>query len=187
MYMTDNGMAMTNCGQVPSAGQDSLTYLCTVTYGESNVGNHVITGVFLGDATHGQSAGQIDEMVQATATTTTTVPAPTTTVAIWFSIDELGSISEIMSFSFDVTYTPSINSDPGTNTLYVDGAIPPTCPQDDNNTETCVLPPTSDPTLGGNASVQIDFVPGTYTITDTHSAAGIYPSSQAQAIIVNAS
>ena len=85
VYMTDNGTTLSGCVGPTATTQGSLAYSCTETYAAADVGSHLIVGVFLGDATYGQSAGQLSEQVDLTApvTTTTTVsvgaPAPTGT------------------------------------------------------------------------------------------------------------
>jgi hypothetical protein len=62
VYMTDNGVTLANCSGPVATNQGSLSYSCDVTY--TNVGSHLIVGVFLGDTVYGQSAGQLTEVVQ---------------------------------------------------------------------------------------------------------------------------
>jgi hypothetical protein len=90
-YLTDNGVKLTGCSGPTATNQGTLAYSCPVTY--TGAGSHLIVGVFLGDSTYEQSAGLLNEVVQATATTTTTttttqppttttIPKPTITMSI---------------------------------------------------------------------------------------------------------
>lgn len=134
VYMTDNGVKLTGCTGPTPTSQGSLAYSCTETYTSSDTGSHLIAGIFLGDATYGQSAGQIVEPVDLTAptttttiplsgvlstTTTTTSPPPTTTttqaptIALGVSLDPLYTQSPnnplVVTYNYSASATETLN------------------------------------------------------------------------------
>jgi hypothetical protein len=196
-YMTDNGTTITGCtGPTPNIN-GSLDYSCTETYTSADVGSHLIVGVFLGDATYGQSAGQLNEPVDLTApvtvvaptggsqpvttttsppptTTTTTTPPPTLTVSCVATTEGFPAVAPT-NYAVDATVTGSDGTTPnGTNFTYsISGNA------------------TLNTNAGGNGSNFASYHfsdPGTYTVTVTYSSnagtyAGISGSGSCQIVI----
>jgi hypothetical protein len=187
VYMTDNGVKLTGCTGPTPTSQGSLAYSCTETYTSSDTGSHLIAGIFLGDVTYGQSAGQLTEPVDLTAPTTTTTlagvsaPAPggasttTTTVAptttttaapaptISVTISGCTASAVNSNLVFTATVSGSAGTPPGINTGFSWSSSGGTL-----NTN-----------AGGNGYNFASYhfgSPGTFTVTATYTA-GYAPGS----------
>jgi hypothetical protein len=201
VYMTDNGVTLPNCSGPVATNQGSLSYVCDVTY--TDVGSHLIVGVFLGDTVYGQSAGQLTEAVQMPTTTTTTLPAPLVTVSISArgengvvqtseisvgtdSYDQFGVTGPGIGVSIVGSWNYQMPT--GGETLYANGALIPLCTM--SLVAVCVMSDGQGGTTGlempGIDSTEWPcfFTPGTYTITATYSGDATYPSAQSNAVTV---
>lgn len=196
VYMTDNGATIANCAGPTPTSEGSLVYTCDETYGDGDVGDHLIAGIFLGDDTYGQSAGQIDEPVQEPSLTltpppaddvTTTTTQPPAPIALVTLQEGNASAGDGYYVGFSVTASGNYATPTGNETVTVNGQLPQSCAAS-SAMGVCVVEPgvTEDPSTSVDAAVDLDFVaPGTYDVTASYSGDSTYPATPSQTITVS--